>query len=337
MATRILKENNPYFYLASSQLFPYSTVQKTTVEDNNLLSLAAQALALIANQDNARALEVYTSAIEEYPQYPFFYACRSLLNQALGDEEGAFYDYQVAKKLDFNYHIFLEWQENKGAMLLAPELEELNLSLQHHSDQAQPFINRAMLWAQHFDYERAIADYKSALSLDDNPEIRVSMAAIYMRMLRYDSALEQLNLAITQQEQLSIAYLYRAKLYIAIHEYPAALADFEKALQLTPDSTEVLEERAAYFERIKDWENAIADYSRVITLNPTDFYCYVLRADALEYTGAWQEAIADYDEAIRLNPHYSDLYQYRGELKEKLGDTAGAAQDFEKYEELEDE
>ncbi len=332
-----MKAKNPYLYLPSSQLFPYSTVQKTTVEDNYLLSIASEARALIDAQDSAKALELYSGTIEQYPQYPFFYACRSLLNQARGDEEGAFYDYQVAKKLDFNYHIFLEWQENKGSMLHAPELEELNRELQQDSSHAQPYINRAMLWVQHFDYELAIADYQSALALDDNPEIHISMAAVYLRMLRYDSALEQLQLALSRNAQLHNAYLYRAKLYVAIHENEAALQDFESALQLTPDSTEVLEERAGYYERIEDWQSAIADYTEVIARNPTDFYCYVMRADALEHNGAWQEAIADYDEAIRLNPHYSDLYQYRGELKEKIGDEAGAAIDFEKYEELEDE
>lgn len=332
-----MKEKNPYFYLPSSQLFPYSTTEKAIYEDNDLLSIAFEARKLIDAGDSAKALELYSSTIEQYPQYPFFYASRSLLNQALGDEEGAFYDYLVAKKLDFNYHIFLEWQENKGSMLLAPELEELNRELQQAPPHAQPYINRAMLWTQHFDYELAIADYQNAIVLDDNPEIRVSMAAVYLRMLRYDSALEQLQLALSSDGQLPNAYLYRAKLYVAIHENEAALQDFESALQLTPDSTEVLEERAGYYERIEDWQSAIADYTEVIARNPTDFYCYVLRADALERTGAWQEAIADYDEAIRLNPHYSDLYQYRGELKEKLGDETGAAMDFEKYEELEDE
>ncbi|ERJ60390.1 tetratricopeptide repeat protein [Sphingobacterium paucimobilis] len=332
-----MKEKNPYLYLPSSQLFPYSTIQKPIEEDNYLLSVATEACALIRAGDNAQALEIYSSAIEQYPQYPFFHACRSLLNQALGDEEGAFYDYQVAKKLDFNYHIFLEWQENKGSMLLAPELEELNRELQQSNPHAQPYINRAMLWVQHFDYELAIADYQSALARDNNAQIRVSMAAIYLRMLRYDSALEQLQLALNSDNQLHNAYLYRAKLYVSIHENEAALKDFESALELTPDSTEVLEERAGYYERIGDWQSAIADYTEVIARNPTDFYCYVMRADALEHTGAWQEAIADYDEAIRLNPHYSDLYQYRGELKEKLGDERGAAMDFEKYEELEDE
>lgn len=332
-----MNEKNPYLYLPSSQLFPYTTVQKTAREENSLLAIAEQTLALIDAGDSTEALKLYTSAIEQYPKYPFFYACRSLLNQILGDEEGAFYDYQVAKKLDFNYHIFLEWQENKDSMLLAPELEELNQEIQNDASHVQTFINRAMLWVQHFDYELAIADYKRALVLSDNPEVRVSKAAVYMRMLRYDKALEQLNLALGQNRQLHTAYLYRAKLYVAIHEGEAALSDFEKALQLVSESTEVLEERASYYERIEDWQAAIADYTKVIALNPTDFYCYVMRADMLEHTGAWQEAIADYDEAIRLNPYYSDLYRYRGEIKEKLGDDAGAAKDFEKYRELEEE
>lgn len=333
----MLKVTNPYFYLPSSRLFPYTAIQGTSAGEHSLLDIAAQARALIDTDDIAQAHQLYSSTIAQYPQYPFFYACRSLLNTALGDDEGAFYDYQIAKKLDFNYHTFLEWLENKGNMMLDPQLEEINDKIQKDGRRAQLLINRAMLWVQHFEYELAIADYESALLLDDNPDIRISMAAVYMRILRYDIALKQLNLGLAQNDQLHTAYLYRAKLYVAIHEHEAALIDFEKALQLTPDSTDVLEERAGYYERLQDWQAAIADYTEVIARNPTDFYCYVMRADVLEQIGAWQEAIADYDEAIRLNPHYSDLYHYRGELKEKLGDEAGAAEDFEKYEQLEEE
>ncbi|WP_164112533.1 MULTISPECIES: tetratricopeptide repeat protein [Sphingobacterium] len=332
-----MKDDNPYFYLASSQLFPFTTSVPTDRSDTDLLAAAQNALELIESGNTAEALSLYTTVIEQHPQLPFFYACRSILNTHLEDEEGAFYDYQVAKKLDFNYHNFLEWQENKGAMLLAQELKEMNEEMKQHDASAQSFINRAMLWVQHFDYEQAIDDYSLALSIGDNADVRVSRAAVFMRMLHYDMALMDLNAAINLNPELHMAFLYRAKLFVAIREDKAALADFEHVLQLAPDNIEIFEERASYYEKINDWQAAIADYTQVITRNPTDFYCYVLRADAFEHIKDWHRAIADYDEAIRLNPHYSDLYQYRGELKKKIGDEDGASQDFNTFEELEQE
>lgn len=332
-----MKDNNPYFYLANSQLFPFTASIQTDRRDTDLLAIAQHALELINMGNMDDALSLYSTTIEQHPQLPFFYACRSLLNTHLGDEEGAYYDYQVAKKLDFNYHNFLEWQENKGAMLLAQELEELNQEMKQSDSSAQSFINRAMLWVQHFDYEQAIDDYSLALSIGDNPEIRISRAAVFMRMLRYDMALMDLNAAISLSPNLTMAFLYRAKLFVAIREDKAALVDFEQVLQLDPDNIEIFEERASYYEQIKDWQAAIADYTQVIIRNPTDFYFYVLRADVYERLEDWHRAIADYDEAIRLNPHYSDLYHYRGELKQKIGDKDGASQDFNTFEELERE
>lgn len=332
-----MKDNNPYFYLASSQLFPFTASIQTDRRDTDLLAIAQEALALVEAGHTADALDLYSTTIEKHPPLPFFYACRSLLNTHLGDEEGAFYDYQIAKKLDFNYHNFLEWQENTGAMHLAPELEELNEEMKQNDSSSQSFINRAMLWVQHFDYEQAIDDYSLALAIADNAEVRISRAAVFMRMLRYDMALMDLNAAIGLDPKLHMAFLYRAKLFVAVREDDAALADFEQALQLAPDNIEIFEERASYYERIEDWRAAIADYNQVISRNPTDFYCYVLRADAYERVEDWQGAIADYDEAIRLNPHYSDLFQYRGTLKQKIGDEDGAAQDFNTFEDLEQE
>lgn len=332
-----MKDNNPYFELASSQLFPFVESIGASQIDSEVLLIAQNAFSLVQKNEIAEALALYSTAIESFPKLPFFYACRSLLNKYLEDEEGAFYDYQIAKKLDFNYHNFLEWQENRDDMLWAQELKELNDEMSQKDSSAQSYINRGMLWVQHFDYDRAIEDYSLALGIADNAEVRVSRAAVFMRMLRYDMAMMDLKVAINLKPELYTAYLYRAKLYISIREDEAALADFDSVIQLAPDKMEIYEERASYYEKQEDWIGAIADYSKVITHNPSDFYCYVLRADAYDNMGELSLAIADYDKAIQLNPYYSDLYQYRGELKQRIGDEAGAATDFNRFEELEEE
>lgn len=330
-----MKDNNPYFYLASSQLFPFAELIRTDRRDNALLLIAQDALALVEANETEKALALYGAAIEQYPQFPFFYACRSLLNTHMEDE--GLYDYQKAKKLDFNYHNFLEWQENKDDMVWTQELEEINAQMNTNDSSTQSLINRAMLWVQHFDYERAIEDYSMALANADNADVRVSRAAVFMRMLRYDMMLMDLEAAIGLNPNLYTAYLYRAKLYVCVREGDSALADFEEALRLAPNQVEIYEERASYYEKIAKWDAAITDYNHVIAHNPSDFYWYVLRADAYEQKGDFLQAITDYDEAIRLNPYFSDLYQYRGELKQRTGDEGGATADFNTFEELEEE
>lgn len=333
----MILQSNKYYILASSQLFPFrESVLSDINNSDEALKFAIDAYNLVVENKISEALLIYNKAILAFPELPFFYACRSILHQFSGDDESAFYDYQIAKRLDFNYHHYLEWLENKGDMVESDELIELNATLNQQSDNAQLFINRAMLQVQHFNYDEAISDYSSAFILNSDVNILISRAAIYMYLLKYDKALADLDLVIESQPNVE-SYLYRAKLFIAIKEFDMALNDFDQAILLDGENVNIYEERAQLYEQIEQFDKAIADYSTIITSNSQDFYAYVLRGDVYEKTENWTKAIADYSEAIRLNPYYSDLYQYRGTLLEKIGETSLAKADFEKFEELEDE
>lgn len=332
-----LKNNNLFYTLAETQCFPFLKQGSVVADSKQAILLAQQAQALVAEHKFAEAVNIYTNAIATYEDQPFFYACRSMVHSALGDDESAFYDYQVAKRIDFNYHNFLEWWENRGTMEEAHELKEIsNLIIKHPAD-PQQYINRALLQVQHFNYEEAVIDYSTAYELSGNLEILVSRAAVYLRMLRYDRALADLNEVLEKHGTYVSAYLLRAKLFTSVREYDLAKVDFEAAISLDPADETIFEQRAQFFEQLEDWESAIADYSIVIRQHTDDFFGYVMRADLYEKIGKFDLAIADYDKAIALNPYYSDLYQYRGDLKERTGDKLGAEADFQKFEELEKE
>lgn len=329
-----MKADNPYFYLPSSQLFPLAHAKTGLQVTNVLIDTLKVAQRHTLNKAYDQAIIVYNTLIEEFPSYPFLYACRSILKNLIEEEEGAFYDYQVAKRLDFNYHNALEWINNAGEMLESQELQEL---IAVEKEDEQYYINRATLLVQHFEYEKAILDFTKAYSLGHNPVVLVSRAAINMRMVRYDQALADFNEALKQDDSLTQGYVFRAKLFIAIQEYELADMDFSRAIELANGDTTVYEERAQFYELRELWDLAIADYTTVLTTNPDDFYVYVMRADLYEKSGLLEKALADYDRAIVLNPYYSDLYQYRGDIRKSLGDEHGAKEDYAKFEELEEE
>lgn len=329
-----------HYRLANNRLFPLPGLQ---IDGKDAKGCAAMEAALAAaaayeSGDYGAAIACYSTAIEDYPEQPFFYACRSLLNRQLGDEEGAFYDYQVAKNLDFNYHHFMEWRANEGEMLESDELLELNEQLDNGSSAHQLYVNRAMLHVQHYCYLEAVEDFSKAYALKNDAAYLISSAAVYMRMLEYDNALVHLTKVIDdKKDSFPDAYLYRGKLYAAIYENDLAERDLNFCIAQSPTNKLYYEERAGFQERSGDLAKAIMDYGRLVELDPEDFFPYVMRADLYEKTDDVRAAIADYDKAILLNPYYSDLYQYRAGLREKIGDKTGAAQDMERYEELENE
>jgi len=324
-------DNNRYFMLASAQLFPFSTAS-TDYEGTNdeALKLARSAFELVVQGKLQEAIAMYTQGIEAYPEQAFFHACRSLLNEQLEDQEGAFYDYQVAKSIDFNYHIYLEWRENR------PDSAEVDPAI-GFSD-LQSILEAALEATQQFDYEHALTLYAQALtSFGGSADLFVYRGALQMRLLRYDLAVTDFESALLMDPAHVQAQLSLAKFYQAIHEQEAAREAFDKAVRLSPESSVIYEERGNFLQEHGAHTEALADYDMLVSLLPDDFYVYAIRADLLGKMEKWDAALSDYSKAIQLNPYYSDLYTYRAEVKEKLGDNDGAAADRRKYEEIEAE
>lgn len=321
--------NNSYFLLASTQLFPLDFLEPVAIAfEDGALKAAQQAFLSYQGGDLQAALTQYSEAIERFPDQPFFYACRSLLNMSLGDEEGAFYDYQVAKGLDFNYQAFLEWVENR------PITET---TVGQYAD-LKSILKDALEFTQQFDYAYTLKLYTYAHEqYPEDVDVVVYRGALHIRLLRYDRALSDLNQAVTMDPDHFQAYLFRAKLFKAIHAYDKAQADFNRAVDLQPEASMVYEERGGFLMDLKSYEQALLDFNKLVTLLPEDFYVYALRADLFEKMENWDKALADYSQAIQLNPYYSDLYAYRADMKERLGDTVGAAEDRRMFEELEQE
>ncbi|WDF70629.1 hypothetical protein PQ465_09690 [Sphingobacterium oryzagri] len=329
-------EKNRYFQLASAQLFPYHGTAAATVLDSDkqdedeAVRLARQAFAYVIAGDDERALTCYTEGISRFPEQAFFHACRSILNTKLSDQEGAFYDYQVAKSIDFNYHIFLEWHENK------PEVSTIDPAVGYND--LQSLLESALDATQQFDYEHALTLYAQAVSaFPDSADVLVYQGALHMRLLRYDLAYENFKAALLLAPDHFQAYVSLGKFYQAIHDYAAAQKAFDAAATISPENSVIYEERGNFLIERKAYTAALSDLDKLVELLPDDFYVYAIRADLLDKMDAWMRALADYSKAIQLNPYYSDLYTYRAEIKEKLGDLEGAAADRRLYEEIEAE
>lgn len=321
--------NNRYFLLASTQLFPLPFMEPNHLEaGDEALILAKQAYLSYRDGQLQIALEQYAEAIQRFPDQPFFYACRSILNTTLGDDEGAFYDYQVAKGLDANYHAFLEWVENRPT-------DETPMG---EYTEFKEILTDALESAQQFDSEHTLKLYTYAHSaFPDEVDLLVYRGAMLIRLLRYDKALADLNQAIALVSDHFQAYLFRAKLFQVIQEPEKAKADFDKAHNIAPEAGVIYEERGSFLADLKSYDAALADFNKLVTLLPEDFYVYALRADLFEKMENWEGALYDYSKAISLNPYYSDLYAYRADMKERLGDATGAAKDREMFEELEND
>ncbi|WP_343559839.1 hypothetical protein [Sphingobacterium sp.] len=320
---------------------PVEVLEEVIALSNNALAYSYLGLYYFKIKAYENAITVYSRAIEHFKEEPYFYASRCLIYRLIGEDEGAFYDYQIAKRLDFNYHSVLEWQENQAEVSY---YEAENLVIQELESRAKELsmdeLNSLGLEYVHcYDYLKAIELYTLAINKNTagDSNLFVFRGSLYLKLTCFELALNDFNRAIELDENQTAAYVFRAKVFESYGYSEKALEDYAKAEENDSNSSIVYEERASLFERLGCLPEALSDFDRLVELNPEDFYVYSLRADLKEKLEDIHGALVDYSTAIELNPYYSDLYSYRAAIKEKLGDAVGAKLDLDKFNELEDE
>jgi len=179
------------------------------------------------------------------------------------------------------------------------------------------------------DYQRAIADYDQAISLNPN-----DASAYYNRGLArykledYQGAIADYNQAISLNPNDASAYYNRGKAKYELKDYQGAIADYTQAIKINPNDADAYINRGKAKRNLDDLQGAIADYNQAIRINPNYAYAYYNRGIAKYEIKDYQGAIADYTQAIEINPNYADAYIIRGNTKYDLNDLQGAIADY---------
>lgn len=175
-----------------------------------------------------------------------------------------------------------------------------------------------------------------------------------MQSGNYDKALADFNSALALDSQNSVAYYDRALLNTRLENYSDALADINNAMAARTESPNgILQMRDLYARRgqlnlwMKNWDGAIADYTNSLALpdgvvSPT---VYAERAEAYTAIGNYAAAIADYTTAVRviseqiqgassaamresLSSNAMTYFEKSAALNLNLGDAAAARDDL---------
>ena len=104
------------------------------------------------------------------------------------------------------------------------------------------YIRRAFLYAEHDEWEKALADLDRAAAHSGHPdEVAFDRASILHRWYRHDGGKERLEAALRQVQRFlarhpdhADALLLRARLQRTLGQSEAALEDYARAIALTP-------------------------------------------------------------------------------------------------------
>ncbi len=124
----------------------------------------------------------------------------------------------------------------------------------------------------------------------------------------YDRAIAAYNQAITLNPNYIQAYNNRGNAWGKKGEYDRAIADFNQAIRLDPRYASAYCNRGAAWNGKKEYDRAIADFNQAIGLDPNFALAYQNRACAWNGKKEYNRAIADFNQAIGLDPKYALAY-----------------------------
>lgn len=157
---------------------------------------------------------------------------------------------------------------------------------------SQAFYERARIWQELKNYQKALADYTLAIRLDPSDKSNYSFRYYLIREMTDNSAqaMKHLDEFVSREPAFADNYRIRAE---------------------ARDESEI--------------EKNLADYDQAIRLKSDDVDFRFARAALLEKKGNLAGAIADYDRALQVDPKDAKALYRRGMAKSNKGDRTGAA------------
>jgi tetratricopeptide (TPR) repeat protein len=189
--------------------------------------------------------------------------------------------------------------------------------------------NRGFEYADKNDYDRAIADYSLAITVEPNyPQAFFDRGNIWVEKGDMDRALADYGVAIRLDPNYADAYTNRGNVWAANKDYDRAVADYSQAIRLAPQDSDPLSNRGNVWLMKGEFDRALADYNAAIRLDPKDYCAINNRGIVWHAKGDNDRAIADYNEAIRLAPNFARAYYNRAVAYGEKGDRDRAFADF---------
>ena len=171
------------------------------------------------------------------------------------------------------------------------------------------YVERGNALANKGDYDKAIADYNQALTINPN-----DADSYYNRGIAryskgdYDKAIADYTEALAINPKYANAYSGRGNAYQGKGEYDKAIADCNEAIRLDRNNANAYSSRGGAWANKGEYDKAIADCNEAIRLDPKYVYAYSIRGVARYSKGEYDKAIADYTQAIRLDPNNANAY-----------------------------
>ena len=171
----------------------------------------------------------------------------------------------------------------------------------------------------------------------------VALASAYLRIDRYDVALESAERAIDLDPLDPSARRVYAYTLIWVGRREEALNQLEEAVALNPNLASPYFELASMYRTmglqdpnggVEYYALAIATYEQVLAMQPNNAKAYLRMCEAYTQVGEHRRGQGYCDDALALNPNYAQAYRALGQTQYPQRNYEGAIESFERCVEL---
>ncbi|MCD4783920.1 MAG: tetratricopeptide repeat protein [Candidatus Eremiobacteraeota bacterium] len=181
------------------------------------------------------------------------------------------------------------------------------------------------------DYEKLAQINKSIFNNPDAPDPYIQRAELYLENHNLDKAEKDIKRADKLDHTNTGLILARVKLYALQKNFSGAVEECDRLLRMKPDSAEGYRIKGLLFiQKDRDLKGGLKYIQKAVELDPKDYKNYLALKLIYMLMGKYQKAVECMDKAVALAPDNPDVYYMRGKLRKDVGDLDGAVKDFDK-------
>jgi len=248
----------------------------------------------------AKAITLYTNAIQENPNYDDGYYWRA----------SAYYAHEKYKE----------------------SIPDYNRAIELNPNNEQAYYYRSMSNYSLKAYSEALPDLDKAIELNpDVASMHYYRGDVKYRLEKYEEAIVDFSQSVELNKNDGYTFHGRANCYYMLKKYKEAKIDFTKAIELLPDDESTFKFYRGicnYYQEL--YQESLQDFTYYLKKDPNDTYILVMTGHSLYMLKDYEQAIQYYSKAIGIKSDYTEAYYWRGNSYYSLNKKSEARRDVDK-------
>lgn len=170
------------------------------------------------------------------------------------------------------------------------------------------YFERGLYYLEDHEYELAIADFKEALSIKEDPLLYYNIGIALTKMKDLTEAKIYFSKVVEIDPKNSFAYFELGNIFHEEGNYSKALDFYDKSIKNGKKGSDVYYKRAITNLKLLRKDQALADISQAIKIKPSNLNYYVLRSNIYISMKRFFPAIEDLNRIIEFKPS-SSIYR----------------------------